>query len=186
MSDFWGLLQFALKPGDTKTRNYSHKGNNIEIKSGPFGIATQFDKNLLIYCLSQLMTVINHGETPGRTVRIKAYDLLQYLNRDSGGKGYTELKSSFDRLDGTRLKTNIKSGGHSITSWFGLVESIDVSYHPDDKKRMSYIDITVSQWLYNSAISKEVLIMNDRYFGIRSPLTANLYRIETWVDSASR
>jgi hypothetical protein len=46
------------------------------IAPSAYGLATIHDKDILIYCISQLMAGLNQGETPSRKIRFKAHDLL--------------------------------------------------------------------------------------------------------------
>lgn len=93
---------------DTKIRNYEHNENTVKIAPSAYGMATIHDKDILIYCISQLMAGINQGETPSRKVRFKAHDLLITTNRPTGGESYKRLRRAFDRLAGTLITTNIK------------------------------------------------------------------------------
>lgn len=78
------LFTLSTKP-DTAIRHYEHNGNTVEIIPSVLGLATIHDKDILIYCISQLMAGINEGKTPSRTVRFRAHDLLVTTNRGIGG-----------------------------------------------------------------------------------------------------
>lgn len=90
------------------------------------GLATIFDKDLLIYCISQPMARKNRGEAISPTVQLRAYDLLVWTNRETSGDGYRRLLEAFERLGGTRISTNIKANGEEIAEGFGLIESYRV------------------------------------------------------------
>ncbi len=49
------------------------------------GLATIHDKDILIYCISQLIAKMKTGAAPGRTLHIKAHDLLVSTNRNIDG-----------------------------------------------------------------------------------------------------
>src|SRR3546814_8381590 len=78
-------------------------------------------KDILIYCISQLIGKMNQGERPSRTLHLTARDLLVWTNRQTDGDGYDRLRSAFERLSGTRITTNIKADGEEITEGFGLI-----------------------------------------------------------------
>jgi hypothetical protein len=40
-----------------------------------------------------------------------AYDLLLSTNRHTGGRDYKQLEEAFERLAGTRIRTNITTNG---------------------------------------------------------------------------
>ena len=54
-----------------------------------------------------------------RELKTTAYDLLRSIQRDTGGKGYVELKAALDRLATTTIFTSIraKRGRDSRFSW---------------------------------------------------------------------
>ena len=49
--------------------------------------------------------------------------MLVFTNRGIGGKDYKALSEAFDRLAGTRIKTNIRTGDEEQISTFGLIAS---------------------------------------------------------------
>ena len=95
------------------------------------GLATIHDKDILIYCISQLVAKMNAGVEPHRTLHLKAYDLLVSTNRNTDGRGYEQLEGALDRLSGTRIRTNIKTGGEEITD--GLRPDRQLEHHPANR-----------------------------------------------------
>src|SRR6185312_13397765 len=86
------------------------------------GLATVHDRDVLIYCISQLMAAMNSGQVVSPIVRFKAYDLLKVTNRMTNGQGYDALKAALERLAGTRISTNIVTGGVETFENFGLID----------------------------------------------------------------
>src|SRR6516164_926641 len=116
------IFSLATKP-DVHVREYEHKGVKIAIMPSALGLATIHDKDILIYCISQLVAKMNAGVEVLHTLHLKAYDLLVSTNRNTDGRGYQQLRDALDRLSGTRIRTNIKTGEEEITEGFGLIES---------------------------------------------------------------
>ena len=116
------FFSLATKP-DTRVRRYENGDRWLEVVPSVNGLATIYDKDVLIYCISQLMAKANDGVEPTRHLRIVARDLLQFTNRGAGGKDYEALKAALDRLDGTRIRTNVRTGGEEQHEGFGLIES---------------------------------------------------------------
>jgi len=83
------FFSLSKKP-DLKVRRYEHNGVQVIIKPGADGMATIWDKDLLIYAISHLVEALNRGETISRTVQLKAYDLLVTTNRHTGGKSFPQ------------------------------------------------------------------------------------------------
>ncbi|MAI19233.1 MAG: plasmid replication initiator, partial [Marinovum sp.] len=93
---------YALsKKPDIGIRRYEHNDNYLEITPSVKGLATIYDKDILIYCISQIMEKLKRGEKVDRRVRINSKDLLVFTNRGVGGKDYTALSEALDRLAGT-------------------------------------------------------------------------------------
>ncbi len=170
------LFSLSTKP-DTKERFYEFNGNSVTITPSILGLATIFDKDILIYCISQLMAGINRGETPCKKVRFKAYDLLVSTNRQTSGEGYKLLKQAFNRLRGTSITTTIKTNQQEVTKGFGLIDSYEIVIDDPKTKRMVELELTLSDWLYNSVLGKEVLSINRQYFRLRKPIERRIYEI---------
>jgi plasmid replication initiation protein len=171
------LFTLSTKP-DTAIRHYENNGNSVTITPSVLGLATIHDKDILIYCISQLMAGINKGKPPSKNIGFKLHDLLVTTNRQTGGEAYARLTQSFERLSGTRIQTNIKTNGQTTVKGFGLIESYEIIYDdPETKNRMLSIEVTLSEWLYNSVLGKEVLSINRAYFRLRKPIERRIYEI---------
>src|SRR5215831_4900776 len=116
------IFSLSTKP-DKNIRHYEHNGVNITVTPSVRGLATIHDKDILIYCISQLVAKMNAGGALNKTLHLKAYDLLVATNRRTDGRGYEQLKDALNRLSGTRIATNIQTGGEEITEGFGLIDS---------------------------------------------------------------
>lgn len=156
---------------------YEHGGVSITIKPTTDGLPNIFDKDVLLYCGSLLMSEINEGRTPPKTLRISAHDLLVATNRPTDGDSYMRLKKALDRLAGVKVKTNIKTNKREITDVFGLIEGYRIVESSRVKDRMIRLEVTLSDWFYNSILGKEVLTINRDYFRLGKPLERRLYEI---------
>src|ERR1700761_1649231 len=56
---------------DLTIREYEHNGVKVSIIPSTLGLATIHDKDILIYCISQLVAKMNTGHVPNRTLHIK-------------------------------------------------------------------------------------------------------------------
>jgi plasmid replication initiation protein len=102
--------------------------------------------------------------------------MLVSTNRYTGGRNYKLLADSFKRLRGTGIETTIKTNGKEQTKGFGLIESYEV-IREDSKKRMIDVEITLSEWLYEAVVGKEVVTINREYFRLRKPIERRIYEI---------
>ncbi|TXL19853.1 plasmid replication initiator RepA [Methylococcaceae bacterium HT2] len=170
------LFTLSTKP-DTAIRNYEHNGNTVRIAPSAYGLATIHDKDILIYCISQLMAGLNQGETPSRKIRFKAHDLLVTTNRQTSGQGYKLLRQAFDRLHGTSITTNIKTNGQEVIEGFHIIDAYKIVIDDPKTKRMIELEVTLSEWLYNSVIGEEILSIDHDYFRLRKPIERRIYEI---------
>ena len=160
-------------------RNLEYRNGNVSISIKPTtdGLPTIFDKDILIYCMSLLMTEVNKGNTPPKVLRISSHDLLVSTNRQTNGLSYDLLNKSLHRLAGVRIQTNIKTGRRQIVKDFGFLDYFESIESSRIKDRMIKLEIGMSDWLYNSVTSKEVLTINREYFRLNGGLERRLYEI---------
>ena len=103
-------------------RHYEHNGNSITIAPGAYGMPTIWDKDVLIYCCSQLVEGMRQGREPQQVIRLTAYDFLVSTNRDTSKHGYDLLCGALERLAGVRITTNIVTGDVRVREGFGLLD----------------------------------------------------------------
>jgi plasmid replication initiation protein len=187
------IFSLATKP-DTRILRYTHDNVVVEIHPSSKGLATIFDKDVLIYCISKLMHLKNQGEEIGPIVRITTHDLLVSTNRNTGGIIYQRLEDALDRLAGTRIKTNIATGEEVSTQNFGLIEWYDYNRKGSGmSERLKYLDLKLSDWMFRAVESAEVLPISRDYFRLRRPIDRRLYELArkhcgkqpSWKISAS-
>jgi len=169
------VFSLSTKP-DTRLRRYQNNDAIIEIVPSGIGLATIHDKDILIYCISQLVAKMNRGEEPSRVVRLQAYDLLVATNRQTSGEGYRLLSDALTRLRGTTIRTNIKTGNVEETHGFGLIEEFKIRKKSFDG-RMLDLEVSLSDWVYRSVVSKNVLTLHRDYFRLRKPLERRMYEL---------
>ncbi len=169
------LFSLATRP-DLRVLHYAHNGSEITVTPSVRGLATLFDKDILIYCISQLMAAINAGRAVSRTLHLTAHDLLVATNRETSGDGYQRLREAFERLAGTRITTNIVTGDSETTSGFGLIESWQIVRRTRGG-RMVQVMVTLSDWLFRAVLSKSILTLSRDYFRLRKPLERRVYEL---------
>jgi plasmid replication initiation protein len=171
------VFSLSSRP-DARILKYVHDNSVIEIHPSSKGLATIFDKDVLIYCVSKLMYAKNCGAEIKQVVRITTHDLLVATNRHTGGIIYERLEHALDRLAGTRIKTNIVTGDEVSTQNFGLIEWYDYNRKGSGfAERLRYLDIKLSDWLFRAINSTEVLPISRNYFRLRRPLDRRIYEI---------
>jgi plasmid replication initiation protein len=169
------IFSLATK-ADTRILRYEHRNVVVEIAPSVRGLATIHDKDILIYCISQLMAKKNAGEPLAQTLHLNAHELLVWTNRETSGDGYRRLKDAFERLSGTRITTNIKANGEEITEGFGMIDSWRV-VRETKSGRMSELKVRLSDWVYRIIQGSEVLTLSRDYFRLRKPVDRRVYEL---------
>jgi len=169
------IFSLATRP-DRRVLSYEHNGVEITVTPSVKGLATLHDKDILIFCISQLMAALNTGREVSRTVHLKAHDLLIATNRETSGDAYRRLREAFERLAGTRITTNLTIGNVEVTRGFGLIESWEIVRRARGGRMVS-VAVTLSDWLYQAVLSKSVLTLSRDYFRLRKPLERRIYEI---------
>jgi plasmid replication initiation protein len=170
------LFSLATKP-DMRHLVYQSGGNKLEIIPSGRGLPTILDKDILIFCISQLMHKKNRGEEIGKKVRFSARELSIATNRPIGGNHYKRLEQAFQRLRGTTFTTNIKTGGKVETRVFGLIDEGGFVRNDDERFRLDYCEIVLSDWIMRAIEGDEVVTISNDYFRLRRPLERRIYEI---------
>ena len=174
------IFTLATRP-DLTVWNWQSKDGTRAVTVTPsvLGRATMFDKDVLIYVISQMTEALNcdRADAKNRTVRFVVHDYLVSTNKPTGGKEYQRLESTLERLRGTSIKTDIKTGGVRVKEGFGLIDSWAIVEKAPDNERMIAVEITLSKWLFNAVQAHEVLTIHRNYFRLRRPIERRLYEL---------
>lgn len=170
------IYSLSKKP-DTRVKRYRNGEHWLEITPSVKGIATIYDKDILIYCISQIMAKLNRGEAVSPRVRINARDLLIFTNRGTSGREYLALVDAMDRLEGTRIRTNIVSGDEEQIEGFGLIDASSIRRKHGLDGRLLWCEIKISEWVFNAIRNEEVLTLHRDYFRLRKPIERRVYEI---------
>ncbi|WP_353351765.1 replication initiator protein A, partial [Aquicoccus sp. SU-CL01552] len=171
------IFSLSTKP-DHQIRRYEDESgkNYVEVRPSSDGLATIHDRDVLIYCISQVIAALNEGRQVQRVVRLKAYDMLKATNRVTDGRGYKGLRAALVRLQGTQIETNISTGGTEQLDIFSIIDRARIVRETRDG-RMQEIEIELSDWVFNAIRAQEVLTLHRNYFRLRKPLERRLYEL---------
>ena len=170
------FYSLSKKP-ETTVRRYEHNGNWLEITPSVKGLATIYDKDILIYCISQVMAKLKAGESVSQRVRINSRDLLIFTNRGTAGKDYQALVEAISRLSGTQISTNIRTGDEEQYDTFGLIDAASVRRKHGLDGRLLWCEVKLSDWVFNAIRSQEVLTLHRDYFRLRKPIERRVYEL---------
>lgn len=170
------FYSLSKKP-ETVVRRYEHNGQWFEITPSVKGLATIYDKDILIYCISQIMHRLRNGEEVSPRVRISSRSLLIFTNRGTAGKDYAALVEAIDRLAGTRISTNIRTGDDKQYDNFGLIDAASVRRKHGLDGRLLWCEVKLSDWVFSAIKAQEVLTLHKDYFRLRKPIERRVYEI---------
>jgi plasmid replication initiation protein len=170
------FYSLSKKP-ETSVRRYENNGQWLEVTPSVKGLATIYDKDILIYCISQVMAKLKAGQKVSQRVRINTRELLVFTNRGTAGKDYKALIEALDRLEGTRIRTNIITGDEEQVEGFGLIDASAIRRKHGLDGRLMHCEIKLSDWVFNAIRHNEVLTLHRDYFRLRKPLERRVYEL---------
>ena len=169
----------------------------IEVRPGDRGIATIWDKDVLIYIASVINDRIERGLPVERTVRFNAHNLLQVTGRGSGKRAYELFLDAMFRLRSTTILTTIEAGETKERRGFGWIETFRVleKSQKDGRRVMAACEITLNDWMFRAIVKdRRVLTIDSGYFRLTMGLKRRLYELarkhcghqERWVIALPR
>ncbi len=159
-----------------EVKTYQNGNVYLEVTPSAKGIANIYDKDILIFVISQIMAAKKGGRPYSRYVSFHAQDFMEFSNRHTGGHDYDLLRDALDRLDGTRLRTTIKTGGEETWEAFGLIDGAKIRRTRHDGRVIEW-GVTLSEWLFKAIEANEVLTLHPDYFRLRKPIERRIYEI---------
>lgn len=160
--------------------HYEKNGISIKVEAGSAGMATIWDKEILVYIASSINERIERGESISRTVQFVAHDFLNRTGRGTGKRAYDLLMSALTRLRSTMISTDIESAQECERAGFGWIDDFRIINRKSKqgKSVMIGVEVTISRWMYRAiTLDRRVLTVDEEYFKIRKGLTKRLYEI---------
>jgi plasmid replication initiation protein len=161
----------------------------VEVKAGPDGMASVWDYDIILMCISILTEAANRwkagkGEKPGNILRPQASEILKFCRKGDGGNQGKHIEAALDRLKNTTIKIvrqRTGSGGKTIreVEAEGLINKYKVLSFTD-KGNIASVEIEVPTWVYREVVEATkpgVLTVHPDYFLLDSGLARFLYRI---------
>src|SRR3546814_2093474 len=95
----------------TKPLAYKTDTVSIEIFATSKGVATIYDKEVLLYIASLMVAKLEAGVGVSQDFYFTAHDLFRVTGVNGSARSYARLSDALERLQGTQIKTNIEAGG---------------------------------------------------------------------------
>lgn len=160
---------------------YDDGAVRVSVEAGPRGIATIYDKDVLIYCASLVNDRLERGAPIDRTLYFQAYDFLRLTGRSTSKRGYELLLDALDRLQSTTVRTSITSGtaGERERRGFSWLDSFRVCERKTATgSRMAAIEVTLNKWMWRALVQDRRVLSIDRdYFSLTMGLERRLYEL---------
>ena len=169
------FYSLSKKP-DREPRRYEHGDNWIEFRPSIKGLPTIYDKDLIIYAISQLIAGLREGRPLSKRVKIDPYAFLIFSERATGGRDYDALCDSIDRIDGTRFRTNVLFEGTRTDEWMGIIDGAKVETDERTGKIKS-LELKLSDMVVDTVERMQVLTLHRDYFRLGRPIERRIYEI---------
>ncbi len=153
---------------------------SLEVRPSEKGVATIYDKEILIYLASLAIERLDRGDTFDGVLTFTAYDFFKLAGLSgASGKNYQRLAGSLDRLQGTQVRTTIETGGVNIDGWFSWVSEAQVIFTRDAKgqKRARAFRVRITDWLVRAIAADGSVLSYDRSYFHLSAIERRLYEI---------
>jgi plasmid replication initiation protein len=170
------FYSLSKKP-DISIRRYEYGKNWLEIVPSVKGMVTIYDKDFLLYAISQVITKLNMGLPISKRIVINTYEALVFTKRGTSGRDYKAFGDALERIRGTTFRTNIVTGDEEQTDIFGLIETASIKRKNGLDGRLLSCEIVLSDWVFNAIKAKEVLTLSPKYFQLRKPIERRIYEI---------
>jgi plasmid replication initiation protein len=152
----------------------------IEIQPGPKGLATIWDKDLLIYIASLINDRIEREAEVSRTVLFTARDFLTLVQRGTSNVSYEQFKDALFRLRSTTITTSIAAGDEREERGFGWIDNFRIVRREQrsGRKVMAAVEVTLNDWMFRAIVKdRRVLTINPAYFNLTMGLERRLYEL---------
>jgi len=170
------LFSLSKKPRKQPIEYEGKDGSYVQVMPGyECGMATIWDADVLIWCVSQIIEARDRGLAASPIIRLVPHDILKATRRNVSGRDFEQLHDALRRLTRTTVKTNIVTGDVAHEREFHWLEGFDVR-----KVRENYRAVTavIPQWLFDGIMQPGgVLTLNPDYFSLTGGIDRWLYRI---------
>jgi plasmid replication initiation protein len=171
---------FALaKNAWMKPLTYEHGPVSIEVRPSAGGVATIYDKEIVLYVASLMAARMEAGEPVGQDFVFTAHDLFQVTGANHSARSYGRLSEALERLQGTQIKTNIEAGGEGEEGFFSWLSEARLHYTRSrgGERRLKAVKVRLCDWLFRAILlDRHVLDYAHAYFQL-GPIERRIYEV---------
>lgn len=171
---------FALsKNAWMKPLGYEHGPVSIEVRPSAKGVATIYDKEIVLYIASLMVSKLEAGEEIAQDFVFTAHDLFSVTGANHSARSYARLSEALERLQGTQVKTNIEAGGEGEEGFFSWLSEARLHYTKtrSGERRLKAVRVRLCDWLYRAILrDRQVLDYAATYFQL-GPIERRIYEV---------
>jgi len=171
---------FALaKNAWMKPLSYRTDTVQIEVRPSSTGVATIYDKEIVLYVASLMAAKLEAGEQVGQDFVFTAHDLFQVTGANHSARSYARLSEALERLQGTQIRTNIEAGGEGEEGFFSWLSEAKLHYTRvrGGEKRLKAVKVRLCDWLFRAILlDRHVLDYAHAYFQL-GPIERRIYEV---------
>ena len=172
---FFALTKMAqMKPIEYRSENVS-----IEVRPSQKGVATIYDKEVVLYIASLMIAKLRDGEPAGQDFTFTAHDFFRVTGTSQSARSYDRLSGALERLQGTQIRTNIETGGEGEEGFFSWLSEANLKYmrRPGGEKRLKAVRVRLCDWLYRAIkMDQRILSYHHDYFSL-GPIERRIYEL---------
>lgn len=180
---------FALaKNAWMKPLAYQSDTVSIEVRPSATGVATIYDKEIVLYIASLMATKIEAGERVDQDFVFTAHDLFSVTGSNHSARSYARLSEALERLQGTQIKTNIEAGGEGEEGFFSWLSEARLHYirTRGGERRLKAVKVRLCDWLFRAILrDRQVLNYAHAYFQL-GPIERRIYEVARSTCEADR
>lgn len=185
------VAAFRLSKRDQRANEvirYELPDGHVEVSSGPAGMASVWDYDLILMAVSHLTEAMNRyrdgkGDKPGRVFKPHVADVLKFCRRAYGGKQKEDLVNACIRLNTTHVaiqRTKKNRQGQAVTVSEGEALISRYKIIKNEAGKLEHIEIELADWMYREVTegkNPDVLTVHPDYFLIEPGIGRFVYRL---------
>ena len=150
----------------------------IKVNANPvYGMATIWDADILIWCISRIVQQRDNGQNDLRPIiNTTPYELLKGIARGTSGQDYVELLRAIKRLRTTEVETNIRAGRRRFIAFHYLGDIEGEGEGSEDPEQLKSLTLRVPDWLLDGILSGNILTLDREYFLLSGGIERAIYR----------
>jgi plasmid replication initiation protein len=152
---------------------------SIEVRPSASGVATIYDKEIVLYIASLMAAKLEAGEHVEQDFIFTAHDLFSVTGSNHSARSYGRLSEALERLQGTQIKTNIEAGGEGEEGFFSWLSEAKLHYSKtkSGERRLKAVKVRLCDWLFRAILlDRHVLDYAAAYFQL-GPIERRIYEV---------